>query len=75
MTECGGCQGLGSHKRWCKESVGLAASLYGSWSEQIESIADSVGSNNIAVSNHLYIAASMLREQAMQRRDEFRAAQ
>jgi hypothetical protein len=55
--------------------VGFAASRYGQWSELIESIADSVGSNNFAVSNHLYIAASMLREQANERRDEFRAAQ
>lgn len=57
-TACGGCRGEGSHRRWCKEKVGLMASIYGPRSEQLQEVADLVGSNNPGLANQLYTAAA-----------------
>lgn len=70
---CGGCEGKGSHRRWCEASVGRGASLLGRYSEQAESLADSVGANNTGAASYLYAAAGLLRKDAIARRDEFRA--
>lgn len=72
QTLCGGCAGMGAHKRWCPVVVGAEASRRGKWSEQIEAMADSVGSNNPIAANHLYRAAAMLLADAMMFREEFR---
>lgn len=71
---CGGCAGLGAHRRWCPASVGPTAAMLGKWSEQAESLGDSVGPNEMGASNNLWRAASLLREAAEKARDEWRAA-
>lgn len=68
--DCGGCQGLGSHWRWCPEVVGFAANHWGVMSERIGSMADSVGGNNPGAANHLYAASALLREMANDRKAE-----
>lgn len=70
QTLCGGCAGMGAHKRWCPVVVGAEASRRGKWSEQIESLGDTVGSNNPIAANHLYRAAGLLLEDAKRLRDE-----
>lgn len=71
MRECGGCQGLGSHWRWCPESVGRSASFIGQLAEAAESLGDRVGANNTGAANHLYMASSLLRVQAIKAKYEF----
>lgn len=56
--------GLGAHWRWCPEVVGLSASMMGRYAEQADSLGDSVGANDMGASNHLWIAAGMLRTRA-----------
>lgn len=51
---CGGCQSLGSHRRWCRVKVGTAASIYGPMAEQLEHMGDRMGPNNMALANRLY---------------------
>lgn len=72
-NDCGGCQGLGSHRRWCEASVGRAASIMGQQAERAESLGDSVGPNEMGAANHLWAAASLLRAGAKARADEWRA--
>lgn len=74
-SECGGCRGLGSHQRWCPWSVGASASRMGRQGEQAEALADSVGSNHPTAANHLYMAASLLVEEAKQRAEAWRESQ
>lgn len=61
---CGGCAGLGSHRRWCEAAVGRAASILGRQAEQAEALGDQVGPNEMAAANHLWAAASLLRKAA-----------
>lgn len=68
---CGGCRGMGAHRRWCVRVVGLSASIRGRQAEMAENLADSVGSNNPAASNHLYAASGLLRAQAEQAKRVF----
>lgn len=63
--------GLGSHRRWCEVAVGRSAAMFGKWSEQAEALGDSVGANDPGTANHLYAAASRLREEAYKRRDAY----
>lgn len=49
---CGGCAGLGAHKRWCHSAVGHIAAHYGVLAEQAEDLAD--------VADIMYAAASKL---------------
>ena len=58
--DCGGCQGLGSHRRWCPAVVGYRAHRLGKQSEQAENLADSVGANHPGAANALYHAAGLL---------------
>lgn len=62
--DCGGCQGLGSHWRWCEAKVGRTASLLGQLSEQAESLGDRVGPNEMGAANHLWQASALLRKKA-----------
>lgn len=71
--ECGGCAGMGSHKRWCEAVVGRHAHMLGKWSERAESLGDSVGPNEMGAANHLWAAAGLLRVAAVKRADEWRA--
>lgn len=68
---CGGCEGQGSHKRWCPENVGPTASRLGHWSERAEVLADEVGANDFGASNHLYAASALLLGEAHQARKEW----
>ena len=64
MRTCGGCKGLGSHQRWCPESVGPIASMQGRQAQAAEDLADAVGSNNTHAANLLYQASALLNQQA-----------
>jgi hypothetical protein len=66
---------MGNHKRWCEAAVGRTASMLGRWSQQAESLGDSVGPNEMGASNHLWAAASILREAARMRAIEWQAMQ
>ena len=69
--DCGGCEGKGSHWRWCPVAVGRGASLMGQYATQAESLGDSVGANNIAAANALYAAAGHLYDDARARKEAF----
>lgn len=71
--ECGGCAGMGSHKRWCEAAVGRHAAMLGRWSQRADSLGDDVGPNEMGASNHLWAAAALLAEAARMRADEWRA--
>jgi hypothetical protein len=62
--DCGGCAGLGSHRRWCIAVVGMFAAWFGAMAEQAEHMADQVGANEPGAANHLYIAAGLIRKRA-----------
>lgn len=70
--DCGGCRGLGAHVRWCPAVVGLSASVRGRQAEGAESLADSVGSNNVIASNLLYQASALLRADAQRLAEQFK---
>ena len=74
MSDCGGCQGIGAHRRWCEAAVGRAASIMGRQAQQAESLGDSVGPNEMGAANHLWAAASLLREGARARAAEWQGA-
>ena len=65
MSTCGGCRGLGSHQRWCPESVGPIASRRGRQAQAAEDLADVVGSNNMHAANLLYQAGAKQADIAM----------
>jgi len=65
MSDCGGCRGLGAHRRWCEVSVGWSAARLGTWSEQAEDLGDMVGPNCMLAANALYRAAGLLHDQAI----------
>lgn len=69
--KCGGCLGLGAHIRWCPRIVGLSASIRGQQSEQANSLADSVGSNNPGAANLLYSASAVLLEDALELKRQY----
>lgn len=64
VRECGGCAGLGAHRRWCSVVVGPRAALLGPLGEQADALADVVGSNSAEAANLLYGAAAVLRDAA-----------
>lgn len=64
MDECGGCQGIGRHKRWCEAVVGRSAAFLGGLSERADSLGDTVGGNVPVAANHLWIAAKLLSTEA-----------
>lgn len=66
MTDCGGCQGLGSHRRHCPRSP-----TYNRWLEladQAEDLGDRIGSNDMGAANMAYGLAGRLRERGRERR-------
>lgn len=73
-SSCGGCRGLGSHRRWCSAVVGGAANRMGHQAEQAENLADQVGSNHPGAANALYRAAGLLRTEAGERARAYRLA-
>lgn len=68
---CGGCQGLGAHRRWCPAVVGLPASIWGRMGEQLEDLGDRIGSNEFAASNHCYAAAGLMKAKAKEAAEHF----
>jgi hypothetical protein len=65
VDECGGCLGIGAHKRWCEIHVGRSAAFYGRLSEAAEALGDRIGGNDPGAANHCYAAAGMLKERAL----------
>lgn len=72
MNDCGGCQGKGNHRRWCPKSVGLSASVYGSMSERLEDMGDTVASNNMGLANRLWQLSADMRvwAESLKREDD-----
>lgn len=66
---------MGAHRRWCEAAVGRHASIMGKQAERAESLGDSVGPNEMGAANHLWAAASLLREGAKARAHEWQAQQ
>jgi hypothetical protein len=64
MNDCGGCHGLGSHRRWCPALVGPHASALGQLGEQAEALGDSIGANDHGAANACYHAADILLQEA-----------
>ena len=67
---CGGCLGLGSHKRWCHQTVGSEAAKLGEAAERAEGMGDAIGIPEAA--NVLWGASARLRAMAERSRDEWR---
>lgn len=63
-SDCGGCEGIGAHKRWCEAEHGWAAHRLGRQAAKAEALADEVGSNHYDAANALYRAAGLLTEKA-----------
>lgn len=72
---CGGCEGKGSHWRWCPVAVGPHAWLFGTLSQQAENLADTIGGNDPVAANHCYAAAGLLKERAVAAREYWREHQ
>lgn len=71
LATCGGCQGIGSHRRWCPAKVGAMASVYGTMSQRLESMGDTVGSNDMGLANELYLLSGKLLDKARLERAVF----
>lgn len=63
---CGGCEGLGAHRRWCPVDVGETAAYFGQLSEEAEALGDRIGPNDMGAANRAWQLAGMLRERAQQ---------
>lgn len=64
--DCGGCEGKGAHWRWCAKVVGERSWFLGCLGDEADHLADAVGSNNTSAANHLYSAAGLLHQQAIE---------
>ena len=76
--ECGGCNDLGAHTRWCPAIHGRRAARYASQAARAEALADEVGANCAHAANALYRAAALLNAEARiasQRHRERKASQ
>lgn len=67
--ECGGCAGLGAHRRWCPAEVGEQAAYFGQLSEKAESLGDSIGPNDMGAANVAWQLAATLGARAIEDRD------
>ena len=68
IKDCGGCAGLGSHRRWCPYAVGETAAYFGQLSERADSIADAIGPNDMGAANMAWQVAAILRKRAEEAR-------
>lgn len=59
---CGGCEGIGSHRRHCPRNPNYDRRL--EWADAAEQLGDRIGPNNYAAANYCYAAAGLLREEA-----------
>lgn len=73
IRDCGGCNDLGAHKRWCPEVHGRLAARYGSQASKAEALADEVGANCPQAANALYRAAGELARAAQHASDQHHA--
>lgn len=69
--DCGGCRGEGAHRRWCSNAVGLSASLFGSLAEQVESVGDRIGPNDMGLANRAWSLSAGLRTRAIEEREKY----
>ena len=60
-NECGGCQGLGNHRRHCRHNPDYTYAR--ELADMADSLADQIGSNNAGAANHCYAAAGLLMQQ------------
>lgn len=74
VGECGGCLGLGAHRRWCPEVIGRQASFLGRLAEDAEDLGDQIGPNVMGAANHCYEASGLLRKAAQEAADAFSVA-
>jgi len=58
---CGGCEGLGSHRRWCRAVVGTMAASVGPYGDTLGSLGDLIGANNPGLANQAYALAAEVR--------------
>ena len=65
ITDCGGCDGLGSHRRWCPYAVGETAAYFGQLSERADSLGDAIGPNDMGAANMAWQVAAILRKRAV----------
>jgi len=61
VIDCGGCSGLGSHRRHCPRNPAYDRRL--ELADRAEDLGDRIGSNNMAAGNHCYFAAGLLRQE------------
>lgn len=66
VNNCGGCAGMGSHRKHCVHNPNYDYRL--KLADQAESLADSIGSNNTGAANNCYTAAGLLRQQVREER-------
>ena len=59
--ECGGCKGIGSHRRHCRKNPDYSRER--EWADEAENLGDQIGPNNMAAANACYRAAGLLRRQ------------
>lgn len=52
--DCGGCNDLGAHTRWCPERVGPTAARLGAASERADSLGDFIGGADPHLANEAY---------------------
>jgi hypothetical protein len=64
IKDCGGCAGLGAHRRWCPYAVGETAAYFGQLSEKAESLGDAIGPNDMGAANMAWQVAAILRQRA-----------
>lgn len=61
MDACGGCAGLGSHRRHCRHNPAYDRRI--EWADKAEHLGDMIGPNNMGAANHCYAAAGALRKE------------
>ena len=60
MSECGGCKGVGAHKRHCRRNPNYEYRL--ELADRLDSLGDAIGSNDPGSANLVYLAESRLRD-------------
>lgn len=71
LKDCGGCAGLGAHRRWCPRAVGEHAAYWGQLSVKAEALGDSIGPNDMEASSMAWHIGAMLRKRAEIARDAY----
>ena len=61
MSDCGGCEGIGSHRKHCRKNPDYSRER--EWADSCETLGDIIGPNNVFAANACYRAAGHLRRQ------------